>query len=119
MRKRMNGSLALAIACCATVTGAPAFAEDRKYVGTWDGFSGVPIYSKLVLHADDRLTYCRVQSCRMLECSEMAYSGDLDGEFSFSDDLRSWHFEWTGDQQISGEMTTKAGDVSFAYFAPE
>ena len=112
--------LLFAAAFAATMLlSANARAEDRKFTGTWDGFAGVPVYSKLVFHDDGQLTYCNVQNCRNVSCFKMAYKGSLDTKFSYADDLRSWKFEWTDPNRILGEFTNLEGETAFAWYTPE
>ncbi|MAY61242.1 MAG: hypothetical protein CML29_03445 [Rhizobiales bacterium] len=105
---------------CAGMAAAGDRKTDRRFVGTWDGFTGVPIYTKLVFDdAGRKLTYCNVQSCRNVNCFDMAYTGSLQSKFAYKDELRSWKFEWIDENRLLGEFTNNEGETAFAWYAPE
>lgn len=97
---------------------AAAFAQDVKFVGTWQGFSQ-PVYTKLVFHDDGSLTYCSVQNCRAIHCDKKEFSGSLGQSFLFSDELREWSFEWTKPDEIEALLSIRGGGMGFAVYSPE
>tara|TARA_Y100000780_G_scaffold112058_1_gene101233 strand:- start:37 stop:444 length:408 start_codon:yes stop_codon:yes gene_type:complete len=124
LKLRTISTLALATVVATALSTALAAAGDRKtdrrFVGTWDGFAGVPIYTKLVFDdAAGKLTYCNVQSCRNVNCFDMAYTGSLQSKFAYSDELRSWKFEWVDKDRLLGEFTNNEGETAFAWYGPE
>ena len=105
---------------CDGIAAAGHRKTDRRFVGTWDGFTGVPIYTKLVFDdAEKKLTYCNVQSCRNVNCFDMAYTGSLESKFAYKDELRSWKFEWVDENRLLGEFTNNEGETAFAWYGPE
>ena len=124
--RQMTQRAILALLTTAFAIGAAGMASagdrktDRRFVGTWDGFAGVPIYTKLVFDdAARKLTYCNVQSCRNVNCFDMAYTGSLQSKFAYSDELRSWKFEWVDKDRLLGEFTNNEGETAFAWYGPE
>ncbi len=93
--------------------------EVSKFVGVWEGSSETPIYTKLVLDADQKLTYCEVSSCRQVNCFEMAYSGSLDSTFYYSSDFGKYKFTRISTDEFEASFTHMLGDVSNAYYEPE
>ena len=93
--------------------------ELLKFVGVWEGSSETPIYTKLVLDEDQKLTYCEVSSCRQVNCFEMAYSGSLDSIFYYSSDFGNYKFTRISTDEFKASFTHILGDVSIAYYEPE
>ncbi len=93
-------------------------AESIKFVGTWDGISG-PIYTKLIFHSDESLTYCYVQSCHQQACWKMDYEGSPATRFTYANDLGAWEFERVGEQAIRGRFTNLAGGTAIAHYGPQ
>ena len=103
-----------------TLLGTYSSANDvSKFVGVWEGSSDTPIYTKLVLDADQKLTYCEVSSCRQVNCFEMAYSGSLDSTFYYSSKFGKYEFTRISSDEFQGLFTHVLGDVSKAYYEPE
>ena len=90
-----------------------------KFVRVWEGSSDTPIYTKLVLDADQKLTYCEVSSCRQVNCFEMAYSGSLDSTFHYLSKFGKYEFTRISSDEFQGLFTHVLGDVSKAYYEPE
>ena len=93
-------------------------AENINFVGTWEGISG-PIYTKLIFHPDDSVTYCYVQSCHQQACWKMDYEGSPATRFTYANDLGAWEFERIGSQAIRGRFTNLAGGTAIADYGPE
>ncbi len=124
--RQMTQRAVFTLLTTALVLGAAGMASagdrktDRRFVGTWDGFAGVPIYTKLVFDdAAKKLTYCNVQSCRNVNCFDMQYTGSLQSKFTYKDELRSWKFEWVDKDRLLGEFTNNEGETAFAWYSPE
>ena len=107
---------ALAMMLAALPSGLAA--ENIKYVGTWEGISG-PIYTKLIFHPDESVTYCYVQSCHQQACWKMDYEGSPATRFTYANDLGAWEFERIGSQAIRGRFTNLAGGTAIADYGPE
>ena len=103
-----------------TLLGTYSSANDvSKFVGVWEGSSDTLIYTKLVLDADQKLTYCEVSSCRQVNCFEMAYSGSLDSTCHYSSKFGKYEFTRISSDEFQGLFTHVLGDVSKAYYEPE
>jgi hypothetical protein len=103
---------------------APFFAQsvlakDLKFVGVWEGNFGTPIYTKLVFHQDETLTYCEVSSCHYVNCKKLPYSGSLAEKFFYRDSSGTYEFHRISDDEIEARFEHIAGDVSIAYYEPE
>jgi len=96
-----------------------AIAEDTKFVGVWEGPFNTPIYTKLVFHDDQSLTYCDVMSCRQINCMKMDFEGSLSSRFSYVDLSGKWEFERLSEDEIEGRFTNQEGDVSVSFYEPE
>lgn len=99
---------------------ATASAKDvTKFVGVWEGSFETPIYTKLVLEAEQKLTYCEVSSCRQVNCFDMAYAGSLDSAFHYLSDFGKYEFIRISVDEFEASFTHMLGDVSTAYYEPE
>ena len=93
-------------------------AKNAKFVGIWEGISG-PVYTKLIIHPDETVTYCYVQSCRQQGCWKLDYQGSVATAFHYANDLGAWEFKRIGAQAIEGKFTNLAGNSSHALYRPE
>ncbi|MFK7856373.1 MAG: hypothetical protein AB8B79_19815 [Granulosicoccus sp.] len=100
-------------------SSAEVLAKDLKFVGVWEGPYDTPIYTKLVFHEDQSLTYCEVSSCHNINCMKMDYDGALDATFTYIDWSGNWKFERISDDEIEGTFTNQQGDVSLSIYEPE
>ena len=108
-------------AALATLMAVSALAanDDLKFVGTWDGISSTPIYTKLIFHPDTTTTYCYVQNCRQQECWQMAFEGSTEGVFWHSSTAGDWEFTRISVDEIRGTFTNAAGEISRVTLEPE
>ena len=107
------------LAVAASLSLSTAVIADDKFVGVWEGPYATPVYTKLVFHDDQSLTYCDVMSCRQVNCFKMNVSGSLNSEFFYEDDTGKWTFAWLNDEEIEASFTNAEGDVSTSYYEPE
>lgn len=97
----------------------PAMGADNSFVGVWADPGGTETYTKIVVHDSKRITYCYVQSCRQMECSEWAVDGSTDGVFSHRSELGEWQFSRVSADTIDGRFTTTTGSSSTVTYSPE
>lgn len=110
----------LAAAALAWPAGVlPAMAGDRSFVGVWADPGGTETFTKLVIHDPAKVTYCYVQSCRQMECSEWAVDGSTDAVFSHRSELGQWQFARIDADTIEGRFTPAGGSASIVTYAPE
>ena len=107
------------VVCVITMLIQSAGAEEAKFVGEWEGSFGNPIYSKLVVHEDNSLTYCDVSSCQYINCMKMDFTGSLLSKFYYEDSTGKYEFVRLSDEEIEATFTNVTGDVSTAYYEPE
>lgn len=98
---------------------AHAVAGESKFVGEWEGNFGTPIYSKLVVHEDNTLTYCDVSSCQYINCMKMDFTGSLQSKFFYEDGTGKYEFFRVSEEEIEARFINVTGDVSTAYYEPE
>lgn len=103
----------------AAVLTQSAVADEAKFVGEWEGSFGTPIYSKLVVHEDNSLTYCDVSSCQYINCMKMDFTGSLLSKFYYEDGTGKYEFVRISEEEIEATFTNVTGDVSTAYYEPE
>ena len=109
----------LAFCTLIPIAGAAYADQDEKFVGVWEGNFDTPIYTKLVLHTDESLTYCEVSSCRQVNCYDMAYSGSLESVFKYQSEFGVYEFTRISDEEFEATFTHMLGDQSTAYYEPE
>ncbi len=97
----------------------PAAAKDKKFVGVWEGNFGTPIYTKIVFHKDQSLTYCDVSSCQYVNCMKMDFTGSLKDKFSYEDATGKYEFSRISEEEIEAKFINVTGDVSTALYEPE
>ena len=102
-----------------SVAPAAATEETLKFVGTWEGISGRPIFTKLVFHPDETTTYCYVQNCRQMNCWKMEFEETASAVLRHSSVAGDWEFTRLSDDEIHGKFTNAAGEVSHAVYLPE
>ncbi len=98
---------------------SPAMAKDAKFVGVWEGPHNTPVYTKLVFHKDESLTYCEVSSCRYVNCRKISVSGSLDSKFTYKDSTGAWAFNRISEEEIEATFVNAGGGVSTAIYEPE
>lgn len=107
------------IVALVAVCAVPAAAKDEKFVGVWEGKFDTPLYTKLVFHEDQSLTYCDVMSCRQINCIKMDFVGSPDKKMSYRDETGEWEFVRISAEEIEGTYTNPEGDVALAIYEPE
>lgn len=111
-------SLKVAIIMSALALGTEAVADNQKFSGTWQSITGRTTYTVMVVHDEQTITYCYVQSCRQRDCWQWDIAGTTDGSFTYENYAGTWEFERVEDDVIEGTYTNVAGDTSFVFYRP-
>lgn len=98
----------------------PAFAaDDNGLGGIWQGTDGPTSYTRLLVKDESNVTYCYMQSCHELACSDWQVTGNTNGQFEYSNAMGKWNFTRVSPEKIEGAYKNVGGDIFHVSYEPE